>query len=275
MSESNILEIGTNQKHLKEQSYKDASKLDVRILTHQKYTQPKIDFTGWVLDHIDWQGTETAIDVGCGSGIYADPTAARTKHYFACDLSHGMLLDGPAAGNHACTNLDAMQLPFGDNTADVLMANHMIYHIPNQERAMAEFRRVLKPSGTFIAVTNSGYTMKEYRQIRYEAFKNLGYDNPTIQQSTAMNFKLEDGEDLIKTAFDNVVRHDHESWLVFPDIQPVIDYFASSRDWYEKYLPIPNAWGSFEQSLRDLLTDHFAQHGEFRVSKKSGMFVCS
>ena len=131
-----LLKVGNDQKHLKEKSYKTAEKLNIRIETHQKYTQPKVEFYDWVLDQIEWGGDETVFDIGCGSGLYASHVSKRCDRYFACDLSHGMLQDG-AGKSHKCVNLDAMGIPLADSSADVVLANHMIYHIPNQEKGVA------------------------------------------------------------------------------------------------------------------------------------------
>ncbi|MFK7805476.1 MAG: class I SAM-dependent methyltransferase [Anaerolineae bacterium] len=271
---ADLLKVGTDQKHLKESSYKTADKLDVRILTHQKYTQPQVDFYPWIVNQIDWVGDEVVFDIGCGSGKYADIVSNLSAHYFACDLSHGMLMDGPAK-EHSCINLDAMTLPIKDNAADVIFANHMIYHIPDQEKAMAEFRRVLKPNGKFIAATNSSNTMLELKALRSNALKALGAKFESDNFGISDGFDLESGADLLATSFEQVETRTLENWLVIPEAQPVIDYIESGRDWYESFLPDGLVWGDYEAALRQLLNEHFASNVEFRVSKKTGAFVCS
>ncbi len=268
-----LYKTGNDQKHLKEKSYKTAEKLNVRIATHQKYTQPKIEFYDWVLGQIDWSGNETVFDIGCGSGEYAPHVSKRCDQYFACDLSLGMLQDG-AGKSHKCVNLDAMGIPLADNSADVVLANHMIYHIPDQAKGVAEFRRVLKDGGRMIAATNSDGSMQELKDIRSKAMNSIFPDFPKIDESVTSLFKLEGGEEVLKTAFDNVELRVLESWLVFPDPQPVIDYVGSTRDWWEEVFSGTISWQDYENSLRMILDQHFAEHSEFRVSKKTGAFVC-
>ena len=69
----------TNKNHLTTKSYKTQDKLKVRILTHQLYMQPQTDFTNWVLDKIEWQGDETAVDLGSGSGSDVKPGLAWSR----------------------------------------------------------------------------------------------------------------------------------------------------------------------------------------------------
>ncbi len=42
---------------------------------------------------------------------------------------------------------DICDLPFEDNTYDVIFCNHVLEHIPNDKRAMQELYRVMKPGG--------------------------------------------------------------------------------------------------------------------------------
>ena len=45
---------------------------------------------------------------------------------------------------------DICDLPFEDNTYDVILCNHVLEHIPNDTKAMQELYRVLKPNGIAI-----------------------------------------------------------------------------------------------------------------------------
>jgi ubiquinone/menaquinone biosynthesis C-methylase UbiE len=58
----------------------------------------------------------------------------------------------PASAWGGCTNGDATRLPFRDDTFDRIIAAEVLEHIPDDEAAMAELCRVLKPGGT-IAIT--------------------------------------------------------------------------------------------------------------------------
>ncbi len=49
--------------------------------------------------------------------------------------------------------VDLLQMPFADEQFDFLIANHVMEHVDNVSQALAEIRRVLKPSGWAILQT--------------------------------------------------------------------------------------------------------------------------
>ena len=46
--------------------------------------------------------------------------------------------------------VDLQQLPFKDNSYDVVYASHVLEHIPDDMRALSEIRRILRPNGMAI-----------------------------------------------------------------------------------------------------------------------------
>jgi len=47
-------------------------------------------------------------------------------------------------------HVDLQQLPFADETYDFVFASHVLEHIPDDEKAISEIRRILKPNGIAI-----------------------------------------------------------------------------------------------------------------------------
>lgn len=60
---------------------------------------------------------------------------------------------------------DAQALPFRDASFDAVIANHMLYHVPDIPRALGEVRRVLKPSGFCYAATMGVANMREVDEL--------------------------------------------------------------------------------------------------------------
>ncbi len=163
-----MTQLITDRKFLSTQMYSTDEALAVRLCTHKCYTQPQLDFITWVVERISWRGDETVLDVGCGDGAYVEPVCARLTEdgrLLSADISLGMLYDVNAktfAGQPRLFNADAMTIPLPDACCDVVLANHMLYHVPLIERALAEIRRVLRPGGRLPCNTHGGQLSEAY-----------------------------------------------------------------------------------------------------------------
>ncbi len=58
------------------------------------------------------------------------------------------------------------QLPFPEGSFDAVIANHMLFHVPNLELGLAEIHRVLGRGGVLIAATNGPEHLLELRQLQ-------------------------------------------------------------------------------------------------------------
>lgn len=90
-------------------------------ITHVKYP-PHSDFGG-----------RKVLNVGCGRCTYAAPNVTNT------DLH-------PGPGVNVVCDL-SKPLPFADNTFDLIIANHVLEHIPGWWDCFKELARVLAPNG--------------------------------------------------------------------------------------------------------------------------------
>src|SRR5579871_892322 len=83
---------GTDRNVLTKKAYANDEMLAIRQRTHDLYSMPKLDYSSWVLDRIEWRGDELVLDIGTGPGTYFDPLLPRIPHgrLIAGDLSMGM-----------------------------------------------------------------------------------------------------------------------------------------------------------------------------------------
>src|SRR5258707_8629748 len=211
----------TDREILTHQAYANDELLKVRQRTHELYSFPQLNFKEWVLDRIAWRGDERVLDIGAGPGSYFTLTRGRIPkgQLVAGDLSLGMArqaVENPDAGT--VLNFDAQTLPFSDGAFDVILANHMLYHVPDLDATLVEFRRVLRPNGCMVAATNSQYNLPEFEQLIRRAYGLLGAVGPDIEPMYPMehNFALEDGAVRMARHFFAVERFDLPSALSFP-----------------------------------------------------------
>lgn len=267
----------TDPNTLRQQEYRNDEKLRVRHYIHEHFSVPHVDFPEWALQRIQWRGNETVLDVGCGPGSYATALDRLTPGatYYGVDFSSGMLLRHPF--RERVSQGDVQQLPFPDATFDVVMANHMLYHVPDIPQALQECRRVLKPDGVFMAATNSIESMPQFRELVKRAILVLTAPGKTVHTPLPSShlFTLESGMRQLSRHFYAVVRHDLPGALVFDNVEPVIAYLETTRSLREPQLPEGVAWDSVMLIVREQVKNQLNYFGELVVSKLSGVLVAS
>lgn len=272
----------TDRDNLMKRAYADQRHLQVRLRTHELYTVPKFDFQEWVLSqHRSWQGDEMVLDIGCGMGDYFEGVLKRLHRggqYIAGDLSIGMLR---SAAEHTLANQvnfsveDVQYLPFATNSFDVVLANHMLYHVPKLSHALSEIHRVLRPDGVLITAVNSQFTMLEFNTLTRRALTLLGHALPD-EGETSISFEgysLENASMKLARYFRGVVRYEIPSALVFDDPQPVIDYLESTRALREDTLPAGVIWEDFMLIMRSQVERLISHFGELVVNKLTGVLI--
>jgi SAM-dependent methyltransferase len=261
-----------------QRQYGNDAYLRIRHEIHDQYSVPRVDFPNWVLDRLVWRGDERVLDVGTGHGAYYERLRERvpTMHYYGLDRSPGMLHNHGARGNLLVA--DAQQLPFKTATFDVVMANHMLYHVPDMDRAVEEFRRVLKPDGTLVTATNSLQTMPEFDALFRRAIMLLSAPGSIYTQSpTPMHnpFALENGVRVLAHHFYAVARHDLPQALVFDKVEPAMAYLESWRPLRELQLPGEVFWDDVMLVMREQIARVINHFGELVVNKVSGVLMAS
>jgi len=116
-------------------------------------------------DQLGLRPGELILDLGCGFGRHAYEALRRGAHVVACDLgldelrqvrSIGAVMraDGEVADDVVleAVNGDATRLPFADGSFDRIIASEVMEHVHDDEGALAELARVLRPAGV-LAVT--------------------------------------------------------------------------------------------------------------------------
>ena len=124
------------------------------------------------LDRLGVKPGDRVLDLGCGGGRHAFELYRRGTHVVALDQDKMQLGDvagmfeamreageagvSSARGSADVVPGDALKLPFPDGQFDRVLAAEILEHIPDDELAMAELARVLRPGGT-AAVTVPRY----------------------------------------------------------------------------------------------------------------------
>ncbi len=111
----------------------------------------------WGLKHLDIKSDDIILDVGCGGGINIKRMAQDAKKVYGIDYSiesvklsrkvNEKLIDD---GKVEIMKGNVKDLPFEDNSFDIVTAFETVYFWPDIEKCFGEVKRVLKPGGIFL-----------------------------------------------------------------------------------------------------------------------------
>jgi SAM-dependent methyltransferase len=115
----------------------------------------------------------TLVDVGCSSGhLLADLRRDWPGATLAGVDAEAAGLPGAhqAVPDAALLHASATDLPFGDATADGLVALNLLEHLADDRAALAEFARVLRPGGRAVVVVPANPRLYDYydAHLRHE-----------------------------------------------------------------------------------------------------------
>lgn len=145
------------------------------------------------------------LDIGCGEGSLSLELASLYYEVFALDNSLNALkiLSEKVENfkNIKLVRADANNLPFVDESVDIIIANNIFHLLDNPRQVLLEIKRVLKKDGYFIQVSESGKSLfneegKKYKIIKdyfndkyFLLAKKLGYDK--VNNKNNFNIHLE------------------------------------------------------------------------------------
>ena len=162
----------------------------------------------WGLKHLDIQDDDIVLDIGCGGGININRMSKKAKKVYGVDysiesvnLSREVNRQEIYDGKVEILKGNVQDLPFEDNTFDIVTAFETVYFWPNIEKSFGEVKRVLKPGGIFLigmeSNGNDNLTMKISEKLINmtvyndeeitEFLKNNGYSQITVYLRDAKN----------------------------------------------------------------------------------------
>ena len=153
---------------------------------------------------------------------------------------------------------NAQAIPFDDKSLDAVIANHMLFHVPNRSQALSENRRVLKPAGRLYATTAGEKHLHDLPEL-------VGKFDPKLTEELRwpIEFNLENGVAQLTQWFSHVIVRRYEDSLRVTQAAPLVDYVLSST---RLELNVDRR-DEFEEFIEQELTNN----GVIHITKDSGI----
>jgi SAM-dependent methyltransferase len=185
------------------------------------------------LEAIEQGEPRRVLEAGSGWGELAERIVAATgAEVTACDLSPRMVELARARGVRALV-ASAQDLPFEDRVFDAVVANAMLYHLPDLARGLRELARVLADDGRLVATTFGAGHLKEVWDL-------VGGDDVDL------SFRAENGEEILRRSFEEVEVRIGRGTVTFPDVDEVRTYVGSTLTRSALREHVPSFDGPFE-----------------------------
>lgn len=264
----NIIKLTGMEKSIKEQ-YKNDKNLNLRTNLHS-YNINKVDWDKWCFDKIDFKEDSKVLELGCGSGKFWAKNIDDLDESIdvtLSDFSKSMLRIAKSklknlGREFKFKEINAESIPYEDNTFDIVLAQHMLYFVPDINQALSEIKRVLKPGGVFYVTANSSDTMKELNEIMNDFDPDSGLNS----NGYSTRFELENGERILKKYFNNIEVEVLNGKIIVNDPKPVVEYKASTIKGSSVLV------GEKKREFEKYLKEYINKNKEIRITTKTCMF---
>ena len=262
-----VLDVDKN--YLKERQYKNSGNLEARIAIHEKFRTNPESFHGWVWNNLEISKPLKVLEVGCGTGQFWIENYVHlpeNSHLTLTDFSDGMIEKIKSKINHSNIKFevaDIEKLPYEDNTFDLVMAHHVIYHASDKDKAVSELMRVAKPNSIISITTNSEKHMLNVYTISHSIDSNFS------MVRNIDGFTEEDAESILPKHFSNITKKIYEDLLKVTDLSFMIDYIKSTTE--PRKMNLKN---SFYDEYSEIVKKEIQAKGYFGILKRSPHFIC-
>lgn len=260
----------TQQKEEIIKQYKESENLQKRINIHA-YSTAKTNWYQWVFDGLQLKSGMKILELGCGNGmlwIAMRHQLPKDIQIYMTDSSENMLQSAKSKIEEydelykennikfVFSQTDAENFDFIENEFDRIIANHMLFHVSNENRnkLLKTCERLLKQEGMFYASTVGKNHLRELFSLVNEFDTKIDIPNWITE-----NFELENGEEQLKQVFSNVIIEEHDNDLLVPNSKAVYDYIES--------------WPGNAKEILKEREDEWIKFLEERISEETPYFI--
>ncbi|MDF2646429.1 MAG: MerR family transcriptional regulator [Paenibacillus sp.] len=253
------------------EQYHNACRLQTRIQLYDKFSVNKIGWHRWLFEHLSNSPNLRVLELGCGDAALWSRNIERIPESWSItltDLSSGMLDEarknlGEYYDRFKFLVVDAQDIPFHNDEFDIVIANHMLYHVPDISKAIMEIHRVLKHGGKFYASTMSKRHLQEIEHLVKSFDSHIQVLDHVMER-----FHLDNGKEILSPWFSEIKRIQYEDHMLVNEIQPLINYITSTPMNAREVLN-----GVTLEKFRKFISTKLELVGSIYITKDSGFFL--
>lgn len=247
------------------QQYATADALRGRISLHDRYSTNKFGWFNWLYAQYNFKPGCRILELGCGDGRFWAEHFDKLPEGVSLtlsDVSGKMLETARQMVGHeneiTYRVIDAQDIPLPDGSVDIVIANMMLYHLPDLSRALIEIRRVMQDDGVFYCATGGENGIDNY--IRHALH---------LPRGEKLKFTLQNGEEILHTNFSQVEKRLYEDSLAITDTSDLVAY-ARTLPWIAEQ---PQLRTSLSSQVIYSALEAKKENGVIRIPKEYGTFI--
>ena len=266
---SDLFQLQNDPAYLSSNQYYDSGNLSARILIHQKFSTGTLPWYDFIFDLARIKPGMKVLEIGCGSSALWRGTMNRLPEstFFALtDLSHGMAQDGKKGlkedRRFGFLAMNSMETCFEPESFDLVVANHMLYHVPSVREVLGEVTRLMKPGAVFMAATNGPEHMIDLDLLQEKFSKKLAG-----RHGMSSRFNLVNGEKQLREFFNYIELHIYPSDLWVTDAALLTSYSYSTP------LVIETLGDKGKPEMTAFYKRRINHYGGIMIRKETGVYI--
>ncbi|HZU72536.1 MAG TPA: class I SAM-dependent methyltransferase [Acidimicrobiales bacterium] len=238
------------------------------------YLDPETSSGGSPIDRVEWSPEDSVADLGCGNGLWLAHARNQAGWVLGLDMSLGML--GAArrtvGSGVALAQGDVQSLPLRTASFDGLLVMHMLYHVPDLARALAEVSRVLRPAGWVLVTTNSGVPTRAADLYQRCVEEVIGVSVKNLLPP--LPFDGENGAELLAPFFPRIEPAQHVAGFAVTDPAALLPPLESVVEPVEATIGRSPDWPAVHAEVLARATEEIRDRGAYRYEQRVVSFLC-
>ena len=267
----------TTEKEIMDRQYQNDENLQKRINIHN-YSTASEHWMRWIYKKLNFKSNMKILEIGCGNGLLWKENIEYLPENITImltDNSEGMLEKVKQVFSqnkeslerrnikYEFLQIDADQIDIKEKTYDVVIANHMLFHVNNRDRLFEKIRNGLKEKGTFYCSTIGCKHMKELNDFVTKFDPNIYIPS----ENALKGFQLENGREQLLKHFVNVQMEIQENDLMVDNADDIYEYVISYPGNAEELL------SKKEKAFKKAIDKIINEKGYFYIHKSQGIFI--